>query len=116
MNKTCIVTATRKDLGLLLHTALRKLCNSRVTSAAYNVIHLLVDHDRESWSVHLNAVWDELESRKPKTPEEVRDAVKIASTQRMGCVSAGTNALYCLFLMFSDEDFQGYVGFLYDPV
>lgn len=45
MSKTEEVEVQGNDACVMMHTALRKCCDSKITSAAYNVIHLLCEMD-----------------------------------------------------------------------
>lgn len=61
---------TGSDACVCMHTALRKLCDSRITSAAYNFIHILCDMDElgdlNPWLVLGEFVAEEInKGRKP---------------------------------------------------
>ena len=59
------------DLGACVHTALRKCCDSTVTSLAYNLVHAC---DRE-WDHLLKIMHDEISKVEDPTPGSVADSM-----------------------------------------
>ena len=123
---------TRDDLGPLLHTALRKLCDSKATSAMYNAIQIV---DGRVWGLYLDVIWTALE----KNPEfndrnalsliiheawkSVFDAcdhddhvAQIKKWLRTECRDMNTdcqiNLLYCIGEMMDDDDWNAFAGYL----
>lgn len=100
----------RHCLGECLHVALRKGCDSKPTSLAWNIINIL---DREAWGSYLDAVWAGL-----ATCQAAREIP--AMLKRVGCDltggNAGRNALRLAFEFFDDLDWRGYASyFAYEP-
>lgn len=63
----------RQDFGMLIHTALRKVCDSKITSIAYNLIHAC---DQE-WILFLDVLYDNLEKHKAQNlVNAVREVVR----------------------------------------
>lgn len=89
------------DLGVSLHTALRKCCDSTPTSIAYNLISL--DDFDSTWKTYLMGV---LELGRPVTVDKLKAAMK-----SLPWGEAHRNALRCAFDLFSDDDWAGFVAF-----
>ena len=92
----------------LLHVALRKVCDSKATSAAWNLIYLM-DEGWEGYLVHL----------KESLPEAVAQAAGSVS-QGLRCASMSwkylgsheTVAFYCVLCLVDDTDWEGFASFL----
>ena len=109
--------AERGDLGGALHTALRKLCDSKPTALAWNVINLLTDYDhglRQHWSAYLDHVWAALDAKRHtfRCYEDVVIVVKAASLGFDYIGHPPRAALVLAFQFFDIGDWQGYCGFL----
>jgi hypothetical protein len=104
------------DLGSNLHTALRKLCDSAPTSAAWNLINLLPG---TIWGAYLGALKKQL----PES-ENITDTVKEVSCELKYQVDyrslkeqepeAGSwiNLFSCVFRTFSVDDWGSYTCWL----
>lgn len=101
-----------------LHTALRKCCDSPITSVAWNVIHMLGDSD---WADYGRAVVERLHGKTFATKREVvAELVKI--TEEHGPANApgiyrwimqpSRAALKCTLDLFSADDWLGFASFL----
>lgn len=109
------VTATREDLGPLLHTALRKMCDSAATSLAWNLIDLIVDHENKAWHEYLNTVWAAIERDKPEEHWLLLLTVKRASVDELRYAGdRAKSALHCAFRLFNLEDWTGYISFIWE--
>jgi len=99
------------ELGMHLHTNLRKFCDSRPTSLAYNLVHL--DSCNEAWYGYLDAVWAKLkESDKPAC-----EILKECAHDEDGSLQWGDsarNALRIAFDCFDDGDWVGMAAYI-DP-
>lgn len=93
--------SAREDLGVNLHTALRKCCDSIPTSIAYNLISL--DEFTSAWEHYLQLV---VAKGRPVTVAKLK---KSAADLEWG--DARRNALHCAFDLFSDDDWAGFVEF-----
>jgi len=56
------------DACVMMHTALRKCCDSKITSAAYNVIHLLCEMDFKPYKFHPWRVYGALVAERMASP------------------------------------------------
>jgi excinuclease UvrABC ATPase subunit len=119
----------RNGIGPALHAALRKVCDSKATSAMYNAVEIV---DERVWSLYLDAVWNALEKTEFDNQEMlgrlVHEAWKsvfdacdhddpIAQEKKrlrnyQFAAEAQINLLYCIGEMMSDEDWIGFVGYL----
>lgn len=86
------------DLGMSLHTALRKCSDSTPTSIIYNLISL--ESFDEAWHNYLELV---LAKGEPVTVDKLKAA---ASEIKFG--NAQRNALICTFRLFDDNDWKGF--------
>lgn len=96
-------------LGESIHTALRKLCDSDMTSLLYNVISLC----GEGWTDFLLLATTELNSVEPQTAKDAGPCILRASQiLRTGC--AERNALKIAFRMCSNEERAEMCEYLFD--
>lgn len=98
----------REDLLYALHVALRKACDSRPTSLAWNLINL--DALNEAMNSYLDEAWKRLVKAKP---DDFAIACKDAIEDGLpwGTTSAHVS-LRIAFEMFDDNDWEGFVSFL----
>lgn len=89
------------DLGVYLHTALRKVCDNDITSLAYNLIAL--EDINVAWSTYLESAWAILQS--VSTEGEMVKALRLAG-EGLEFGRHDTNALRCCFRLFTDDDFR----------
>lgn len=115
-----------------MHTALRKICDSKITSAAYNLVHLIADRqpaEVNGWRIFGNLVAGNLE-RNLDPPAAVRAALgaldgayeeavgrwrapeKGASRVEGDHARVALLALRCTFQCFDDADLHGVAGYL----
>lgn len=90
-----------EDLGVLLHTALRKCCDSPPTSLAYNLISM--EAFSAWWTTYLAMVQTK---GAPVTVDKLKAAVK-----ELDWGDAARNALHIAFDLFSDDDWAGFIAF-----
>jgi hypothetical protein len=104
-----------EDLGAVLHTALRKCCDSSPTSAAWNLLYELKE---DQWADLLDTIRAEFKSFAfVKGGKSHNDQLAVRLKQATFqwepygkghiCV-----ALHCVFHCFSDNDWYGFAGFL----
>lgn len=109
------LVATREDLAESLHTAMRKLCDSTVTSLAWNLINSYTNGNnefgRDVWSEYLDFVWEGL----PYVSDTITymQVLKCAG-ERIPYTSYEGNSLRLTFALFTEEDFNNMGGFLYE--
>lgn len=106
-----LAVSDQYDLGVYLHTALRKCCDSTVTSLAYNLIAMRSMSG--PWEEYLSAAWPLLQG--VGTDEEVVRALKRAvgvgldvwedDDARERELTRERSALLCCFKLFTTEDF-----------
>lgn len=120
--KAILDNITPSDLGMALHTALRKACDSKATSAAWNLIEIL----NEPWSIYLDLLLKELKEAKRPSLSDLREFTldlwhpfgEIDQIVRDDRGSAARKdrrlitALGCVFEMFDDVDWHGYGSYL----
>jgi hypothetical protein len=118
------------DVCSLMHTALRKCCDSKITSAAYNLVHT-IDIKPEMWDPwrllgkivarrmnesgnkpvealkigieHLDDQWQEIAAREWEAHREPPDNAR--STM---------SVLACILKCFDESDLEGMVSYLDD--
>lgn len=109
----------RDGLGECLHAALRKCCDSKVTSLLWNVIGLL---DEKVWEMYLDHVWVRLQVAE-KTGTDFSHVLKEASlsfedevyrrpAERRQINNQHLSVLALTFELMATEDWEGYVAFL----
>jgi len=123
-----IKKAILEQLGEALHTALRKCCDSRPTSIAYNLIHEI---DSVVWHDYLDYLRDKLKGVKFKDKQHLAIVMaghtvlyfddewrkrlgdkKNDSAYRKKFTNGITLSLKCAFELFSEEDYRGYCAYL----
>ena len=120
------------DACMLMHTALRKLCDSKITSAAYNLVYLVdvEPHKFDPWRFFGQLVADHLNERVAHTPanavklaiEELDDAywgnVTGPARERRETIpddaQTWLHALSCTLQCFDAKDVESMAGFLAD--
>ena len=92
------------DLGVDIHTALRKYCDSPQTSAMYNLIHM--EAFGSAWRFYL-------EKAVAKIDENLSylDALK-AAVDELPYNLPETTAMRCVFRCFDSRDWQAIVQFI----
>jgi len=105
-----------KDLDLLylLHVALRKSCDSKATSIAWNAINLMENEHKESY---INYIYDDLEKDiKERTYYSFSDLIhlirKSSLSWRDYFGNHAASILACSFDLFSIDDWEGYSNYL----
>ena len=120
---------TGSDACVMMHTALRKVCDSKITSSVYNMIHLIdVKPERfDTWRLLGQLVADRL-AKGEKPVEALRRAhreLENALHERVVAARRGTEeapsnattwlyALSCAMHCFSKEDWEGMASYLGD--
>jgi hypothetical protein len=115
------------DACVCMHTALRKCCDSRITSAAYNLIHLIhIEPSKwNAWVMLGRLVVERMEGGK-KPAEALQEAIERLEDafydQAMKSREAGESepdqarsimyALRCTLECFSPKDIEGMAEFL----
>ena len=113
------VPATHEELGQATHTALRKLCDSKATSALWNYIRVI---SPEEWTKilielhgHLKQVQQKtLESKafsifpNKKPAEALKEAVMKLDYMGVPHVAC----FYCICCLFNASDWEGFAGYL----
>lgn len=97
---------TRNDLGYILHTALRKGCDSKESSLCWNVVNY-DDFDKE-WKAFLDIVWSNLESREIPALESC--LVKSIDSMDFGTVKK--NIFMLSFQILTEADLEGIACFI----
>ncbi len=105
--KTKKLNIDRDVLGECLHTALRKLCDSPATSAAWNLIYLADD----AWKHYLDLAAKNL---KGMTADDAWHGLRKAAEEMEYHGKHGYAALYCIFKCFDENDWEGFSGYLSD--
>jgi hypothetical protein len=116
------------DACVLMHTALRKLCDSKITSAVYNLVHLICDYEPEHFSPwRLLGELVAFNMRRGASPEDaLRAAHRVlgdamnerivkrreAGEEPASEVRQALSALEYTMACFSDEDWAGMAGYL----
>jgi hypothetical protein len=125
---------TGTDACVMMHTALRKCCDSSVTSAMYNVIHIIdIPEPINPWIMLGNLVAahiDEPAGRKSsgrsrgeaalrkaasELDKEFYDQVAKMKREEIVVPSNAAPSMYtltCLFRLFSEEDWAGMGAYL----
>lgn len=118
------------DVCVAIHTALRKVCGSKITSAAYNLIHLIVTPPRleklNPWTLLGKSVADRMADGTDPAQAlrlavgglgdayyEALDTMPSLSADR-GNTVAQLHALTCTFQCFTDDDYECAAAYLYE--
>jgi hypothetical protein len=107
------------DVCACMHTALRKCCDSPITSAAYNLIYLIDLPEFDPWQFYGGLV-AELLGAGEKPVEAAVGAARTLEDKYMSFVrEKGGNprrqallALSCTFECFNEKDWEGFAAFL----
>ena len=109
--------ATRESLSECVHTALRKLCDSKQSSLLWNIIALKCnDFNRERegdvWTNYLDNLWKllKLVDNESFTTSE---ALVLAATE-LGYGNYEVNIFSLAVECLSDQDLYGMAGYLYE--
>lgn len=113
------------DVCVAIHSALRKVCDSKITSAAYNLIHLIETPPHleklNPWTLLGKSVADHLADGTDPAQAlrlavvDLRGAYYEASRHAdRGNTEAQLHALTCTFLCFTDDDYACAAAYLYD--
>lgn len=87
----------KDDIMYMLSTSLRKYCDSKITSLAYNLIHIEVF--RDAWLEYVDLVWIELGMPNATVPDALRLAAeKITNGNKY------RNAIKCTLYLFDSDD------------
>lgn len=105
------------EIGIALHTALRKCCDCNLSSALYNAIEVIPP---DLWGDYILYVYDELEEVDDLTDaKKVEDAVRQA-THKIEYYDPNKNLLRCLLEAFDEADkewnFKSYTEILANTV
>jgi hypothetical protein len=107
------------DLGVALHTALRKCCDSSPTSTAWNLLYELKG---DQWTELLDTIRAEFKpfkfvkggkSHDDQLAAQLKKAVLSWEPWGKGHICV---ALHCVFRCFSDNDWYGFAGFLTEAI
>lgn len=93
-----------------IHTALRKGCDSKITSAMYNAFHGLSPEARRWVCEPIETVLNSKNGY--ATVEEFVTAVKTACIAAERNHQAETVMIQCMYALFDDRDWDGYLTFL----
>ena len=119
------------DVCVCLHTALRKYCDSKITSAAYNLIQMICNMKKlkpkaNAWTMLGDRIAEMINEGKAPlsaTKIAIRQLDKMFSERvtrprhRKGKRPPGDSltvlhALQCTLLCFEDDDLEGFVALL----
>lgn len=107
------------ELGVSLHTALRKCCDTTPTSIAYNIIGL-IDIDKTTiWIDYLNYLEKELVGKKVTMHKHLARMVRGLSGESNEMHWYRThegNILYLSFKLFDIGDWMGMTTYLWDEI
>lgn len=137
MNDKKIEDIRGNDVCMCLHTALRKCCDSRITTAAYNLVHLICDsqlpEEYDPWRLYGELVAIELNKPHRVVARSKADIQSCAITaakrlddtfmgRRAAAREAGVtipsrcttslHALVSTLECFDAKDWKGFVGYL----
>ena len=108
-NPVAGIRGNRDEIYELLHVSLRKCADSKITSAAWNAMHV-IDDDTRNWLA--NIVVAALGSQEFDTGEEVVAAVKGAFESDDDYFGNTQRALmHSLFAVFTDNDWYGMLSY-----
>lgn len=114
---TIKITATPDDVTLLAHVGLRKCCDSHVTSAAWNLLHIVEGDDR-AWLIARMVAGLEDAQKHALADGVLETAFKRALTLDNAdwpVVGYLRRALVCVFRAFDEHDWSGMTAFMRDP-
>ncbi len=104
-----------EDMGCNLHTALRKCCDSPITSAAWNIVHVM---PQEAWRSFLAAMVGSKTGADLKirfhawyegTAQDVESSLSKADRHNDRSIAV---TFRCILRVFDDDDWDGMAGFL----
>jgi hypothetical protein len=98
-----------EEVYACLHTALRKLCDSKITSAAWNAFQNL-SGDARRW------VCEPVEQALKGSYETIEAFEQACKTACMDAEYMGVSEkamVHCMYELFSADDWSGYLGYLY---
>lgn len=127
--KAIAAKVTKQDLGIALHTALRKGCDSSPTSAAWNMINYM---DPYMWGLYLELLLEELRKIEKPSIGDLRDltcdlwdpfgeidkqwrddnTLLPAEVHRNRKDRTLITVMGCIFDSFEENDWFGYACFL----
>lgn len=95
-------------IGCSLHTALRKACDSTVTSLAWNYLNFADD----AWSTYLKLVKPDWERVKTRT--EALELLKESAEDlpNLKTVTSELMTLHLIFKLFDEKDWEGFATYL----
>ena len=96
------------DLGVDIHTALRKYCDSPQASAMYNIIHM--EAFGGAWEAYLKGVVAKLDDS-----VAMLDALRQA-VDELPCNMPETTAMRCVFRCFDNDDWENIVQFISEAI
>lgn len=88
----------RSELGYCIHVSLRKSCDSKATSLAWNLIGMKEFND--AWGRYLDLVWSSMESY--RVYESLRDAINDLPYTDSHCAS-----LRLVLELLDNDDWDG---------
>lgn len=97
-NKPVKPSLTAQDVCVCMHTALRKICSSKITSAAYNLIHLIKNiqpPELDPWVMFGELVAKELRSNKTEPYKAIETAVSCLEDTWFDAQQKATPAFMC---------------------
>ena len=99
--------------GMAFHTALRKVCDSDMTSIAYNAITLIDDRDWENYIKFLQVCNSTVHCFSPKTAvaKQIKEWSLSWGKNHLG-MSPTAIILAISFKYFTDEDWDGYCSYI----
>ena len=99
-----------EDMGALLHTALRKECSSKITSAAYNLVVVI---PKDDWMAYLVPLHEAMASKKIKSVGELVALARMVNRDKFEYIANQFRAcLYCIFELFTDDDWAGMLSYV----
>lgn len=100
---------SREEVPEMVMTALRKCADSKITSAAWNAMHIL-DDDTRGWVYDI--ISQALSAAEYTNSDEVIGAVKKALVGNEEYFGKPPRALmHCLFELFDDSDWEGMLSY-----
>lgn len=140
----------RYDTGVCLHTGLRKICDSKQTSAMWHILHLFINNYNELWTEYCEGIFNNIKNEEFDNDKEedwtkianivkkitIDDDIYIKKDNNLNKVFNGyfnvSNifrivdsfkykrdvdlnhilfSMSCIFDLFSQDDWKGYVSF-----
>ncbi len=106
MSKATIVKIPESQLGVALHTALRKACDTEATTLTWNIINII----KQGWLDYLDLVgseWDRV-----KTKQEAIELLQSSAEElEFGC--SERNSLKLSFRYFDSDDWEVFGAYLF---